>query len=69
MGIAIIGAIMAAEAGGERSVEAFMRGFEVSLRVAAGIAVFGAVVAFVLVRPHEGAGRERPGRATAEPIA
>ena len=69
MGIAIIGAIMAAEAGGERSVEAFMRGFEVSLRVAAGIAVFGAVVAFVLVRPHEGAGRERPGQATAEPIA
>ena len=56
MGIAIIGAIMAAEAGGERSVEAFMRGFEVSLRVAAGIAVFGAVVAFVLVRPHEGTG-------------
>ena len=69
MGIAIIGAIMAAEAGGERSVEAFMRGFEVSLRVAAGIAVLGAVVAFVLVRPHEGAGRERPGQATAEPIA
>jgi len=69
MGIAIIGAIMAAEAGGERSVEAFMRGFEVSLRVAAGIAVLGAVVAFILVRPHEGAGRERPGQATAEPIA
>jgi len=53
MGIAVIGAIMAAEAGGEVSVEAFMRGFETALRVAAGIAAVGAVVAFVLVRPHE----------------
>ena len=59
MGIAVIGAIMAAEAGGEQTVEAFMRGFEVSLLVAAGIAVAGAVVAFVLVRPHEGAGAGR----------
>ncbi len=53
MGIALMGAIMAAEAGGERSIDAFMRGFEVSLRVAAAIALVGAVVAFVLVRPHD----------------
>jgi EmrB/QacA subfamily drug resistance transporter len=67
MGIAIIGAIMAAEAGGERSVDAFMRGFEVSLQVAAGIAIVGAVVAFVLVRPHEETGRAK--RPAPEPVA
>ena len=58
MGVAIMGAIMAAEVGGERTPEAFMRGFETALLVAAGIAVVGAVVAYVLVRPHEGAGEE-----------
>jgi EmrB/QacA subfamily drug resistance transporter len=67
MGIAIIGAIMAAEAGGERSVDAFMRGFEVSLRVAAAIAVVGAVVAFVLVRPHADAGARA--QTAPEPVA
>ena len=56
MGIALMGAIVAAEAGGERTSEAFMRGFESALLVAAGIAVVGAIVAFTLVRPHEGAG-------------
>jgi len=66
MGIALIGAIMAAEAGGEVSVEAFMRGFETALLVAAGIAALGAVVAFVLIRPHEGAGHSAP--AAAEPV-
>jgi EmrB/QacA subfamily drug resistance transporter len=53
MGIALIGAIMAHEAGGRRTPEAFMDGFERSLLVAAVIAVVGAIVAFVLVRPHE----------------
>jgi EmrB/QacA subfamily drug resistance transporter len=68
MGIAVMGAIMAAEAGSELSVEAFMRGFETALTVAAGIALAGAVVAYVLVRPHEEAsGRAR--RTAAEPIA
>jgi hypothetical protein len=67
MGIAVIGAIMAAEAGGEVSVEAFMRGFETALRVAAGIAVLGAVVAFVLVRPHEGTTGHSE-RAAPEPV-
>jgi sugar phosphate permease len=56
MGIAVMGAIMAAKAGGERTPEAFMEGFESALLVAAGIAVVGAIVAFTLVRPHEGAG-------------
>jgi MFS family permease len=67
MGIALMGAIMAEKAGGERTPEAFMRGFESALLVAAGIAIVGAVVAFTLVRPHDGAGA--PERATAEPAA
>jgi EmrB/QacA subfamily drug resistance transporter len=53
MGIAVMGAIVAHEAHGVRSVDAFMAGFERSLQVAALIAAAGAVVAFVLVRPHE----------------
>jgi len=56
----VMGAIMAHEAGGQRTVEAFMAGFQRSLLVAAVIAVAGAVVAFVLVRPHEMA--EAPGQ-------
>jgi EmrB/QacA subfamily drug resistance transporter len=68
MGIAIMGAIVAAEAGGEVSVDAFMRGFERALLVAASIAILGAIVAFVLVRPHEGAG-ERSEVAAPEPAA
>jgi MFS family permease len=66
LGIALMGAIVAAEAGGTPSPEGFMDGFEEALRVAAGIAAAGAVVAFVLVRPHED--RERPDRAP-EPAA
>jgi EmrB/QacA subfamily drug resistance transporter len=57
-GIALIGAIMAAEAGGRRTPEAFMDGFETSLLVAAVIALAGSIVAFVLVRPHEREGDE-----------
>jgi EmrB/QacA subfamily drug resistance transporter len=68
MGIAIMGAIMAAEIGGDVSVDAFMRGFERALLVAAGIALVGAVVAFTLVRPHEGAGKERRSQAAPEPV-
>jgi EmrB/QacA subfamily drug resistance transporter len=67
MGVAIMGAIVAAKAGGERTPEAFMRGFETALLVAAAIAVLGAVVAYVLVRPHEEAGRRE--RTAAEPFA
>jgi EmrB/QacA subfamily drug resistance transporter len=53
VGVALMGAIIAAEAGGRVSVDAFMDGFETSLLVAAAIAISGAVVAAVLVRPHE----------------
>src|SRR5581483_543151 len=53
IGIAVMGAIMAHEAGGRRTPEAFMDGFSPSLLVAAGIAIAGAVVALVLVRPHQ----------------
>jgi len=67
LGIALIGAIIALE-GGERTPEAFVDGLQTALLVAAGIAVLGAVVAFSLVRPHDGAGRATHG-AAAEPAA
>jgi len=64
MGVATMGAIMAHEAAGARTVDAFMSGFQAALTVAGFIALAGAVVAFVLVRPHEEARRpERPERA------
>ena len=56
MGVAVMGAIVASQAGGVRSPEAFMTGFDDALRVAAAIAAVGAIVAFTLVRPHAGAG-------------
>jgi EmrB/QacA subfamily drug resistance transporter len=59
LGIAIMGAIVAAEANGVRSPEAFVDGFQSALLVASAIAAVGALVAFALVRPHEGA-RQRP---------
>jgi EmrB/QacA subfamily drug resistance transporter len=68
MGVALMGAIMAAEIGDVRTPDAFMRGFERALLVAAAIAVVGAIVAYVLIRPHEGAGRA-PSDAAPEPIA
>jgi EmrB/QacA subfamily drug resistance transporter len=59
IGIALMGAIVANQAGSRRTVEAFMDGFEASLLVAAGIAFAGAFVSAVLVRPHE-RGEEHP---------
>lgn len=56
LGIAVMGAIVAGAVGGERTVDAFMRGFERALLVAAAIALVGAVVSAVLVRRHEPAG-------------
>jgi EmrB/QacA subfamily drug resistance transporter len=53
LGIALMGAIVANETGGRRTVDAFMPGFEASLLVAALIAFAGAIVAAVFVRPHE----------------
>jgi EmrB/QacA subfamily drug resistance transporter len=52
IGIALMGAIVAHEAGGRRSLEGFMAGFEQALLVAALFAFVGAIVAFALVR-HE----------------
>src|SRR5262245_39554556 len=69
MGVAILGAIVAAQTGAVPTVDSFMRGFERALLVAAGIALLGAIVAYVLVRPHEEARARRAGRATAEPVA
>ena len=53
LGIALMGAIVANETEGRRTVDAFMDGFEASLLFAAVIAFAGAVVAAILVRPHE----------------
>jgi MFS family permease len=50
IGIAMMGAIVAAEASGRPGLEGFMAGFERSLLVAAGIAFAGSIVAFALVR-------------------
>ena len=68
LGIAIMGAIMAHEAAGERTPQAFIDGFQSALLVAGAIAAAGAVVAFVLVRPHDGAGRVAE-HGVAEPAA
>ncbi|MGH3078016.1 MAG: MFS transporter [Gaiellaceae bacterium] len=68
IGIALMGAIMAHEAGGGRlTPETFMAGFQRALEVSAVIAVVGAIVAFALVRPHERAEDTTP--AAAEPAA
>jgi EmrB/QacA subfamily drug resistance transporter len=59
MGIALMGAIMANEVGRAsgpevfRDPQRFVDGFSTTLQVAAGISLLGAVVAAVLVRPHE----------------
>jgi EmrB/QacA subfamily drug resistance transporter len=50
VGIALMGAIVAAEASGRPGVEGFMAGYERALFVAALIAFAGSIVAFVLVR-------------------
>ena len=52
IGIALMGAIVAAQAEGQPGVAGFMAGYERALVVAAAIALAGAVVAYALVR-HE----------------
>jgi MFS family permease len=55
LGIALMGAIVAHQAAGERSpLDGFMAGFETALLVAAVIAFVGAIVAFALVRQEAG---------------
>ena len=53
VGIALMGAIMAAQLSEPPSIASFMRGFEHALVVAAGIAIAGAIVAGALIRPHD----------------
>jgi EmrB/QacA subfamily drug resistance transporter len=60
LGIAIIGAIIAAEVGDRRSPEAFVDGFSTALVVAAVIAFFGAGVAAATVRSHRTAAEPAP---------
>ena len=54
VGIALMGAIVANQAGGRPGVDGFMAGFERALLVAALIAFAGAIVAFALVRQEAG---------------
>ena len=55
LGIALMGAIVAHQAAGERTpVDGFMAGFESALLVASVIALAGAIVAFALVRQEAG---------------
>ncbi|HET8651251.1 MAG TPA: MFS transporter [Gaiellaceae bacterium] len=71
-GIALMGAIMAHEVGGLRGPEVFLDpgrfvdGFSTALTVAAAIAFVGAVVSFVLVRPHELEEHDQPSQPVAE---
>ncbi|HEU5009422.1 MAG TPA: MFS transporter [Gaiellaceae bacterium] len=69
MGVAVMGAIVASETGAVPTVDTFMRGFERALLVAACIAFLGALVAYVLVRPHEEATGRRSEQRAPEPIA
>ncbi|MDX6440031.1 MAG: hypothetical protein QOF45_2614 [Gaiellaceae bacterium] len=54
VGIALMGAIVAAQTSGRPGVEGFMAGFERALIVAAVIAFAGSIVAFALVRQEAG---------------
>ena len=54
VGIALMGAVVAAEAKGKPPIDGFMAGFESALLVAAVIAFVGAIVAFALVRQEAG---------------
>jgi hypothetical protein len=60
LGIAVIGAIIAAEVGDRRSPEAFVDGFSTALLVAALIAFAGAALALATVRTHRTAREPAP---------
>src|SRR5918999_1310204 len=60
LGIAVMGAIIAAEVGDRRSPEAFVGGFSTALVVAALIAFAGAAVAFATVRTHRTGAQAAP---------
>lgn len=66
LGIAVMGAIVASALGETPTSGAFMDGFESALLVAAGIALLGALVALLLLRPH---GVAEPPGTEAEPAS
>jgi MFS family permease len=66
IGIALMGAIMAAELTEPPTVDSFMTGFERALLVAGAIALVGAVVAAWLIRPHDTARETEAHAVTAE---
>ena len=66
VGIALMGAIMAAQLTEPPTTASFLRGFENALLTAAGIAFVGAIVAALLVRPHDRSGRVEEQVRTAE---
>jgi EmrB/QacA subfamily drug resistance transporter len=68
MGIAVMGAIVAAQTGRVPTPDTFMAGFSDALLVAAVIAAAGAIVAFTLVRPHAAVQSTRAERLP-EPVA
>ncbi len=53
LGIAFMGAIMAAKLTSPPTTESFLAGFQDALLVSSGIALVGAIVAAILVRPHD----------------
>ncbi len=53
LGIALMGAIMASKLTTPPTPDSFMAGFEDALLVAAAIALVGAIVSAILVRPHD----------------
>ena len=57
VGIALMGAIMAAQLTEPPTSASFLRGFERALLTGAGIAFAGAIVAALLVRPHDRSGK------------
>jgi EmrB/QacA subfamily drug resistance transporter len=61
LGIALMGAIMAAKLTTPPTPASFVAGFQDALMVSSGIAVAGAIVAAILVRPHDTShGAEEP---------
>ena len=68
IGIALMGAIMAAQLNAVEPVESFMAGFEDALLVAGAIALVGAVVAAWLIRPHDTARAAEPHALPAEAL-
>jgi hypothetical protein len=58
LGIALMGAIVAAQVKGHPGVDGFMAGFERALIVAALIAFAGSIVAYALVRQEPSATEE-----------